>query len=401
MCRYMCLLLAALLLIGCAKMPNQTEQNPVVELNQIKVATFNVSMEATNYSRLDNGALNANALVDELATGNNQQMKNIAEIIQITQPDIILLNEFDHVADTSKGIEAFQRNYLSVSQNGQSPIEFPYYYLAPVNTGVKVPEQNKTTRFTHFGFGRYPGQYGMVLLSKYPIQTENIRTFQHFLWQHMPNNLMPVDEDGKPWYSEFATKAMRLSSKSHWDIPVDVCGSVIHVLASHPTPPVFDGPEDRNGRRNFDEIRFWRDYIEADKASYHYDDEGGKGGIKPDVPFVILGDLNASSVEGDAYPGAMSRLLEHKKINNYQAPASEGGRENKPDSQYASTHTAGWGMRADYVLPSNDLKVAASGVFWPNQADVNYRLVKDRNASSDHRLVWATMNLTTQSCSAK
>ena len=264
-----------------------------------------------------------------------------------------------------------------------------------------MPEQNKTKRFTHFGFGRYPGQYGMVLLSKYPIQQEQIRTFQNFLWQDMPNNLMPVDEAGEPWYSAKATQAMRLSSKSHWDIPVDVCGAPLHVLASHPTPPVFDGPEDRNGRRNFDEIRFWRDYIQADKQSYHYDDNGVKGGIAADVPFAILGDLNASSVEGDAYPGAMAKLLEHKKINNYQAPTSLGGLENKPASEHAATHTAGWGMRADYVLPSYNLEVTESAVFWPNQADDKYRLVKDRNASSDHRLVWASVNVSTKTCASK
>ena len=44
----------------------------------------------------------------------------------------------------------------------------------------------------------------------------------------------------------------------------------VHFLVSHPTPPVFDGPEDRNGPRNYDEIRFWADYSPR-TGGYIYD----------------------------------------------------------------------------------------------------------------------------------
>ena len=54
---------------------------------------------------------------------------------------------------------------------------------------------------------------------------------------------------------------LRLSCKIHWDVPVQIGSETVHFLVSHPTPPAFDGPEDRNGRRNHDEIRFWADYI--------------------------------------------------------------------------------------------------------------------------------------------
>ncbi len=71
----------------------------------------------------------------------------------------------------------------------------------------------------------------------------------------------------------------RLSSKSHWDVPVKVGNKTIHILASHPTPPSFDGAEDRNGKRNHDEIRFWKDYISDSSNQYIYDDKGVKGGF--------------------------------------------------------------------------------------------------------------------------
>jgi hypothetical protein len=107
-----------------------------------------------------------------------------------------------------------------------------------------------------YGFGWFPGQYGMVVLSRFPIHSEAVRTFQKLLWSEMPDARRPMDpETHKPWHSDESWNAMRLSSKSHGDVPIDVEGTDLHILASHPTPPAFDGPEDRNGCRNADEIR--------------------------------------------------------------------------------------------------------------------------------------------------
>lgn len=48
-----------------------------------------------------------------------------------------------------------------------------------------------------------------------------------------------------------------------------------------------------------------------------------------------------------------------------------------------------WQARVDYVLPSTyGLDIKEGGVFWPVKSDEQYRLIKDRSASSDHRLVW-------------
>lgn len=385
------------MLFGCTTTATQQPDAQAKTDNHVlRIATFNVSMEATNYQSSEQSAaqstLNADALTQALKNGDIQQINNIAEIIQRTRPDIILLNEFDYIAKREKGIDVFKQAYLEVSQNGFAPISYPYVYLAPVNTGVKTGLEGDSVKLSHFGFGRYAGQYGMVLLSKYPIVSEQVRTFQHFLWQDMPNNLMPVNPNGSQWYSSDERAIMRLSSKSHWDVPVNVCNNTVHVLASHPTPPVFDGEEDRNGKRNHDEIRFWRDYISQSGNHYIYDDNGGRGGISAER-FVILGDLNASAVDGDAHPNAINQLLSHPAINNYPAPLSQGGSQNKLENIHAATHTASWGMRADYVLPSANVNVIKSGVFWPTKTEQAAYLVADRNASSDHRLVWVDVAL--------
>ncbi len=361
----------------------------------IPIATFNVSMEAENYQ--PKGPLGPQVLAQQLAKGDNPQIKNIAAIIQRTNPDIILLNEFDYIQDPSQGVLAFIRNYLNQSQHGQPPIDFGYHYYSTVNTGqpsgfdLNNDGSIDSAREDAWGFGQYPGQYGMVLLSKYPIDTTKIRTFQHFKWKDMPSYTPTYKADGSPWYSAAAWQQMPLSSKSHWDIPITIGNDTVHVLASHPTPPVFDGPEDRNGHRNHDEVRFWLDYI-GEHSAYIYDDQGHRGGLGKDKRFVIVGDLNSSPDEGDAYGNAIVQLNQHPAIITKPVPQSAGGVAHSKRSPFAASHTAGWRMRADYVLPSKQgLELLKNGVFWPAPNDPMAELVATREASSDHRLVFATL----------
>lgn len=366
--------------------------------NEITIATFNVSMESENYVARGS-KLGPEVLSNLLAKGNHPQIKNIAAIIQHVQPDILLLNEFDYIKDPKQGIELFIKNYLSVSQSGASPIEYPYYFYQTVNTGVPSGfDLNNDGKIQSggedaWGFGNYPGQYGMVVLSRFPIDQNNIRTFQHFKWRDMPGHRQPKRADGSAWFNEQIMQHMPLSSKSHWDVPVTINGKSLHLLVSHPTPPVFDGPENRNGHRNHDEVRFWVDYI-TEKNNYHYDDQGKTGGYQSHAPFVILGDLNSSPEEGDSHKEAITALVNHRKIQQQPVPASAGGAANMPKNPLAKFHTAAWKMRADYVLPAKDgLEVIDAGVFWPTPSDQNYSLVASREASSDHRLVWIKVRL--------
>lgn len=386
----------ALLFLGLLGMTN-------VQATTLKVATFNVSMEALNYTEHKRGTpanVSTKTLANAIAN-DHQQIKNIAEIIQRVNPDIILLNEFDYLDDNNNALKSFIANYLNKSQQGQSAIDFPYFYQGPVNTGVNsgldIDGNGKKGQLPGdgYGYGHFPGHFGMALLSKYPIDLDNIRSFQYFKWQDMPNALMPKDPTtNKPWYSQEVWQELRLSSKSHWDVPINVNGKAIHILASHPTPPVFDGPEDRNGKRNHDEIRFWHDYITPKLADYIYDDNGHKGGIKAGQSFVMLGDFNATTVDGNAIKAGIASLLDNTKIQDAM-PQSQAGKLHKPDNINAKHHTSNWGMRVDYVLPSVlGLTVNDSGIFWPLKAEETNRLIKDRSASSDHRLVW--LELTTK-----
>ena len=220
----------------------------------------------------------------------------------------------------------------------------------------------------------------------------------------MPDNLLPmkVDSDDvatdEPFYSVEATKIFRLSSKSHWDVPIDVGGKTIHFLVAHPTPPVFDKAEDRNGRRNHDEIRMFTDYVTPGKADYLYDDNGVKGGLPADSRFVIAGDMNSDPNDGDGELKAAKQMTEHPLINHQHTPQSKGGTQAaasqglknlehtgdpKFDTGDFNDKSAG-NMRLDYCLPSKTLSIKKSGVFWPSEDDANAAL----NKASDHHMVW-------------
>ncbi len=342
----------------------------------IRVATFNTSL-----NRGDTGS----ELITLLSNTSSVAARNTAEIIQRVRPDVLLLNEFDYKeTQPNEGVRLFQQNYLSIAQAADTnPLAYAYTFTSPVNTGVfsgfdldnsgtaTSSEGSQAYANDSLGFGWWRGQYGMAVLSRFPIQTANVRTFQRFLWKNLPGNVMPPG-----FYTTTEQNILRLSSKSHWDVPISLApGATFHLLASHPTPPVFDGTEDRNGRRNHDEIRLWAEYLAT--QSFLRDDSGQPAALDPQARFLLLGDLNADPDEGDSYQNAVQQLLTHPRINASFAP--------QQSTTLDSTDTASFGLRADYVLPSKaGWKVLRGGIFWPKSGEPGANAI----TSSDHRLVW-------------
>jgi 3-phytase len=376
-----------------------------------------------------NASVNRNAdgqLLQELSNGDDPQLRNVAEIIQRARPDVLLVNEFDFVPD-QQAARLFQRNYLSVPQNGARAIQFPYRFVAPSNTGIasgkdldnngQVVTQPGSGLYGNdsFGFGEFPGKFGMAVYSQERIDYKNVRTFQHFLWKDMPGALLPDDSGTaapQDWYSQDELSVFRLSSKSHWDLPLKLHGGRrVHFLVSHPTPPVFDTAEDRNGKRNHDEIRFWADYINPAASDYIYDDEGRTGGLRPGAHFVIAGDENADPFDGDSVDFAIRQLVNNPRINTGVTPTSPGGPQQAQLQGGANASHVGnpafdtadfadttpGNLHADYVLPDSGIDIRDGFVFWPLNSDplfplvgtFSFALLPDGNGfpSSDHRLV--------------
>ena len=411
------------LLFLCWCVPPAVDAAPL----QIRVATFNTSLNRDN----------AGQLATDLSNPANNQARRIAEIIQRVHPDILLVNEFDYdAANPTRAVTLFHDNFLAVSQNGQPALNYPYRYAAPSNTGVPTgktlvgegdfdnsgavvssyPAGSSTTTKNRYGndcygFGWFPGQYSFAVYSRFPIQTAAVRSFQKFLWKDMPGAVYPVG-----YYTAAELSIFRLSSKNHVDLPIEVKpGHVVHLLASHPTPPSFDGNEDRNGRRNHDEIRLWADYIS--NAPYLRDDAGVAGGLAGEQRFIVLGDMNADPLDGDSYLTAIDQLRTHPLVNVSVQPGSEGGAQaatlqggvnaahrgsaaNDTSDFYDGSGGAG-NLRVDHVLPSKaGFAVTGGGVFWPPTTDAaGYGLLflsasqTQSNQTTDHRMVWLDLNV--------
>jgi hypothetical protein len=401
---------------------------PVLVVAPVATATNDTTRFATFNASLNRNSA-GQALADLSAPG-NAQAAAVAEIIQRVRPDVLLINEFDYYAPTAEHpdgplVDAFRDNYLAVAHNGAAPIDYPYAFVAESNTGIPSGFDLNNNGVVAggddaFGFGLFPGQFGMAVLSMHPIRYDEIRTFQNFLWKDMPGALLP-DDPATPapadWYSPAELEVFRLSSKSHWDVPIELGGKVVHFLVSHPTPPVFDGPEDRNGTRNSDEIRLWADYITPGPTSgYIYDDASTNGGLKPGELFVIAGDQNSDPLDGDSIPGSIQQLLDHPLVNTKVTPWSAGGpywadvqgflndsHESDPlydtadfcDTPAFPPCSGPGNLRADYVLPRRSIPIAGAGIFWPTGDDPLVYLTGTGFPvpSSDHRAVWIDVRI--------
>jgi len=366
----------------------------MAKLLPLRVATYNTSLYSDD----------AGGLIRRLERGDAGARK-IATVLQRVRPDLVLLNEFDY-DDSGRAADLFQRDYLEVPQTGGGdPLRYPYRYLAPVNTGVPsgldldrngaVGGSGRERGNDAWGFGMHPGQYGMLVLSRYPIDAAAVRTFRLLKWSALPGARRPMNPaTGAAWYPDAIWAQLRLSSKSHWDVPVRTPQGVVHLLASHPTPPVFDGAEDRNGARNYDEIRLWAEYLTPGAKPWLCDDQGRCGSLPAGAQFVIAGDLNADPVDGDSVSGAIMQLLRHPRIDAGFVPRSPGARARAaayrlPRKGDIASHTGDFGaksgtLRLDYLLPSRDLAIVDGAVYWPPPGSPDTAIAD----GSDHHLVW-------------
>lgn len=401
------ILMGACLLVGCRPRTGATGARGV----GVRFMTYNLEDVRT----------------EDLRRTDHPRLQRAAGRIQHLAPDILLINEMAYDQPGSPG-------YRSGAPNGHNAQRFVHHYLSspqadsleglaydpvmlPVNTGQasgydldndgnvvstipeisSSPEDGSVAPQTDagrvyggdaWGFGTFPGQYGMALFvrSDLTVLRDSIRTFRHLRWHEMPTASVPIDSTTfAPWYSPDEWREMRLSSKSHWDVPVRLAnGNVVHVLASHPTPPAFDGPARRNAHRNHDEIQFWTDYL--NDASYIEDDSGRAGGLNEQASFVIMGDQNADPADHTAFRDAIRTLLGHERVNGEVVPtAQQSRRAGYPDLD--PDDTARWEKRVDYVIPSTGLSVVDAGVWRPPANDTLAVRV------SDHFPVWVDVRV--------
>lgn len=304
-------------------------------------------------------------------------MVSVVQVIRAARPDVLVL------AGVDWDLERHTIRALADAIGG-----YPHHFAERPNRGIDSgADLNGDGRLgggeDAHGYAEYAGQSALAILSRLPIDRTEVRDFSQMAWADLPGNLAsPLDPPGR-----------RLSTTAHWSVPVIMPdGQALHLLTWHATPPVFDGPEDRNGRRNRDETALWLSLLE--------------GALGP-VPerFVLMGGANLDPVDGDGVPDALLSLLSHADVQDPKptslggsiAAAADGG-ANLRHLGDPRLDTVDWpddgrgpgNLRVDYVLPSAGLTVVASGVFWPL---ADHSLSGDVVRASRHRLVWVDLSI--------
>lgn len=319
----------------------------------------------------------------DIKRGTEADIQAVIGVIAHVDPDIILLTGIDY--DLSNvTVQAFAQ---ALEAEGST---YSHIFAARSNGGMQTGvDMNGDGRLGSArdaqGYGRYAGANGMAILSRFPIEKERVRDFSRTLWKDVPDAELPA-KGGKPFPSQEAQDIQRLSSSGHWDVPINTPSGALHLLAYSATPPVFDGPEDLNGKRSADETRFWTAYLNGKTTQ-----------SASSNAFVILGNSNQDPNDGDGIHQAMHDLLDHPRVTD-PLPTSEGAKaEANPahigdpaldTANWADGETGPGNLRVDYVLPSVELQVSASGVFWPAAETKEAALLFDGKGFTRHRLVW-------------
>lgn len=318
----------------------------------VRIATFHTELER------DGPGL----LFRDILSGPTADIAAVIATIRKAEPDILLLQGFDHDAE-GRALSALRD---SLRAEG---VDYPFHFSPPSNRGrldgvdlngdgrISLPDDGQ-------GYGEFRGQGAMALLSRFPLVSEALRDFSGLLWMELPDARIPTYPNGTPYPSTSARAAQRLSTTGHWVVPVQTPQGRLDILAFHATPPVFDGPEDFNGLRNADEITFWLHYLD------------GRLGPVPDAPFVILGIANLDPLSGGGDRDALSKLLFDPRMAD---PDPQGPR-GRATVEWANVSPPQ--QRVDYALPASSLTVRGSGIVWPSGPD-----------AGRHGLVWVDVEL--------
>jgi hypothetical protein len=302
-------------------------------------------------------------LLRDIASGDDTQVEAVARVIAESDADVILLLGIDFDLD----LRALDALAARVAARGAV---YPHRLALRPNTGMATGldldgNGRRGEARDAQGYGRFAGQGGMAVLSRRPLG--EARDQSALLWRDLPGALLPGA------MAPEVRDVQRLATTGFWDVPVTVLGGPLWLLCWHATPPVFDGPEDRNGRRNHDEAAYWLRRLD--------------GALGPAIPerFVLLGDANLDLARAEGRPEALAALLAHPRLRDVEPQGAEG----LATADFTARSGPGR-LRVDYVLPSSALRVSGAGVIWPEPADTLRAVVE---AASRHRLVWVDIEV--------
>jgi Endonuclease/Exonuclease/phosphatase family len=335
----------------------------------------------------------------KLTNPTDPQVVAAVDVISRFSPDVISINEmmFDFPNDGSTptpgsfdgGAENAERlaDRLNAKNTGAP---YAYTLITLGNAGQPWSGYDATQHDPYFekaGNATIPGSINIALISRYPILKNEVRVIADFAWADLPEGKYPEMESalgitvpaGHPLFQMALVVA-----------PVDVQGTVVHMVMLHTVPPV--GAE-ANKYRNHDELTGMRLFIEGKLPN--------QAPLPPGARYVLLGDFNADGDHGDGFPEAIGQLLTHPLLYPFQ-PEGAGSLGVSPELNTTASvcpaangpdPSTGSQFQLDYLLPSATIGAPTDGgVFFPDSATTpeDWTLAC---AVSDHMMVWADLPL--------
>jgi endonuclease/exonuclease/phosphatase family metal-dependent hydrolase len=305
----------------------------------LRIATFNAELMRKG----------PGLLLRDILRGEDEQFDAFRALLVEIRPDIVALQGIDH--DLRGTALAALVDDLALAG-----LVYPHSFTAAPNagqaSGLDLNGNGKTGDADDaHGYGRFNGMGGMAVLSRFPILSDSVEDYSSRLWRDLPDHTYPMTDDA-PFAGQDVFAAHRLSSRNHWVIPIETpAAGVLRLMTFHATPPLYDGEEERNKRRNHDEVAFWNDYLARDQSP---------------LPFVLLGTFNIDPARGVGRREALGALLANPRVQN---PFDDTPTADFPEPRPGD-------LRIDYLLPSEGWQVLDHGIV-------------QSPAASRHSLLWA------------
>lgn len=312
-------------------------------------------------------------MLRDILRQDDPQAEAALDVIAAARADVILLSDVDY----DHGQAGLGAIVAGLAKRG---LTYGHRFAAVPNAGIPTEldlDGDGRLRGPRdaLGYGRFSGDGGLAILSRFPLG--DVTDLSERLWRDLPGSA------ARQVLSDDALAVVPVSSIAQWIVPVDVAGVRLSLMTLVSSPPVFDGPEDRNGLRNRDELRIWQMVLD------------GAGGVPvPEWP-VLLGHANLDPLDGQGHRHAITALLEHPMLQDPRPRSAGGAAALNPAGHRGdpALDTANWQdgpgpLRVDYILPSASLRVVDSGVLWPGDDTALGRAAETAGAA---KLVWVDL----------
>lgn len=287
-------------------------------------------------------------MLRDLLSGKDDQAEAALRVIAAADADVLVLMDvdWDH---GGLGLAALERRLADLGQ------AYPHTLALRPNSGMPSGVDLDGDGTTHeardaMGYGWFTGDSGLAILSRVPLG--EVRDESAVIWS--------TRSDAADLLPEAARATVPLATTAQWIVPLRLSTGTATLITLSAGTPVFDGPEDRNGLRNRDELVFVTE----------------QAAIGPNP--IVMGRANQDPDRGEGIRDALRALLD---LPTLQDPV--------PRAPNGTDDTVAWDgpgpMRVDYVLPPRAWTVTASGVIWPDPDDALRELVEE---AGNARLVW-------------